>query len=437
MTTLGELNGLAQNKWDQGDHQGALKILRLILEAAPLDFGLRLRIADCLVALNQLQLADAVYLAVAVHGIKAGLPLLAMVAIKSLTADNEKKEGLIHDLATLYGKESPRLGRGVRPAPTDWSAPVRDDLDLDFSMDEAGLCHSTAQMAAYLDNITNYPERVPPVPLFAGLTATAVKRVLTVLKLRRCKAGETVVQEGEPGKEFFVIARGGVTIYRDTDEGEQTLAELGEGSILGEMAVLAAEPRVASVRTQEQTDLLVFSRRALAALADDLPQVASILERFATERMVRNLINTAPIFAPFDQEQRQNLLQRFEAHKIPPGTVVIRQKEKARGIYLILYGAVQVERTEDSGERMPLATLGGGESFGEISCVQGQPTTAEVQTVRESTIMFLPKEHFDRLVEAVPAVAEYYTDLSVQRLIENRRAAEANDVVLHDGIVRL
>ena len=437
MTTLGELNGLAQTKWDQGDHQGALKILRLILEAAPLDFGVRLRIADCLGALNQPQLADAVYLAVAVHGIKAGLPLLAAVAIKSLGPENAQREGLIHDLATWYGKESPRLGRGVRPAPTDWSAPVRDDLDLDFSMDEAGLCHSTAQMAAYLDNIANYPERVPPVALFAGLPGAAVERVLSVLKLRRCESGEIVVREGEPGKEFFVIARGSVTIYRGADQKVQTLAELGEGSILGEMAVLAAEPRVASVRTKEQTDFLVFSRRALAALADDLPQVANLLERFATERLVRNLINTAPIFAPFDQEQRQSLLQRFEAHKIAAGTVVIRQGEEARGIYLLLYGAVSVERTEASGERVALATLGGGESFGEISCVQGRPTTAEVQTVRESTIMFLPKEHFDRLVEAVPAVADYYTDLSVQRLIENRRAAETNDVVLHDGIVRL
>lgn len=424
MTTLGDLSDLAQQRLADGDATRALKVYRLVLEAAPLDFSTRLRIADCLAELGEARLAGAVYTAVAVYGIKAGLPLQALVAIKMLERVYPKvAPGLLHDLAVLYSKDSPRIGRGVRPSPLDRSAQVRDDLDLDYAMADDELRSTTATMAAYLDNITQYPERVPPMKLFSQLGAEAFERVAGALELRRLQHGQVVVRQGEPGDSFFVVAQGRVRISREDKLGEvQELAQLGEGSVLGEMAVIAAELRTASVHAEGSADLLVFTRDALSATADDLPQVAAVLERFATERMVKNLLATNPFFKPFNSEQRQALLARFEAHRVPKGTVIVRQGEEGRGIYLVLHGVVGVTRAEPDGSTMELAELGSGDCFGEIAVVQDRPTTARVVASRDTTVMFLPREYFAKLIDAVPALGEYYLDLGVERLMELKRA---------------
>jgi CRP-like cAMP-binding protein len=425
MTTLKDLKELAQQKLMTGDATGALKVFRLVLEGAPHDFGTRLKIADCLLVLGETRFAGAVYTAVAVYSIKAGLPLQALVAVKMIQRVYPQVTGLHHDLAVLYCKESPRIGRGVRPAPVDLSAQVRDDLDLDYPMEDSELRTTTAQMAAYLENIAKFPDRVPPVPLFSELSADGFERVIDALELRRLDHGEVIVRQGEPGDSFFVIARGMVRITRETALGEtEELAKLGEGSILGEMAVLSAEPRTASVSADGGADLLVFKRDALAAMSADLPQVGKVLERFAMQRMVKNLLASNPFFKPFNREQRQALLTRFEAHRLPKDTVIVRQGEEGRGIYLILHGGAEVSRTEENGRVVTLAQLDTGDCFGEIAVLQDRPTTAKVATDRDSTVMFLPKEHFTKLVEAVPTLCQYYLDLGVERLVEQKRALE-------------
>jgi CRP-like cAMP-binding protein len=444
MTTVKDLRDMGEKRIAEGDALGAIKIFRLVLEAAPLDFDTRLRIADLLLELGERKLAAAIYMKSAVYDIKAGVPLRAVVAIKMLAKAAPEVKGFIHDLATVYCADSPIIGRGARVAPVDLSGQCRDDLDLDYEMDEAELKRTTAQMAAYTDDITQFPPRVPPVPLFSRLDEAAFERVVSSLELKRLGDGEVVVREGDPGDSFFVIARGTVRVFRRAAKSgaRVDLARLGEGSVLGEMALVSSQPRTASVDVEGGADLLVFNREALAALADALPQVAEVLDRYAQERMIKNVLATNPLFQPFERKQSLALLERFEAHKIGAGTLVVRQGEEGRGLYIVLAGAVEVMK-EEEGKTIKLKTLGPGETFGEISLVQDRPTTATVQAERDSTILFLPCEYFQKVLDAVPELAEYFLDLGVQRMLETRRTVEKAteeeqvEIVLDDSMIVL
>jgi CRP-like cAMP-binding protein len=439
MSNLHDLRDLAEQKLQTGDPIKALKVFRLVLEGAPRDFQTRLRIADCLLVMGETRLAGLVYAAVALYSMKAGLPLQALVALKMVVRTLPELRLLQRDLADMYNKDSPVMGRGARAAPVDLSAQVRDDLDLDYPMDQAELLETTAQMSAYTKNVEPPARRVPPIPLFSELGVDAFTAVIDALELRRLDDGQVVVRQGDPGDCFFVVAQGQVRIERSSVGSlPVVLARLGEGSVFGEMSVLANEPRSATVVVEGRTDLLLFSRQALAALERDLPQVGALLQRFATERMIRNLMSTNPIFQPFDQEQRMTLFKRFEAHKVQAGTTLVRQDEEGRGLYLVLYGEVEVIRTDPSGQRTSLATLGAGDCFGEISLCQRRPTTATVETRRDSTIMFLAREYFQKLIEAVPELSDYYLDLSVQRLLDSQSRLEARDQpVIDDELVRV
>ncbi|MCV6636130.1 cyclic nucleotide-binding domain-containing protein [Candidatus Albibeggiatoa sp. nov. NOAA] len=93
--------------------------------------------------------------------------------------------------------------------------------------------------------------------------------------------GETLFHKGEVGTSMYVVVSGKVKIH----DGEQTIAELGERALLGEMAVLSSEPRTASVTAVEDTVLLSLSQSSLFELMWDQHKVVRGIIRVLIQRL--------------------------------------------------------------------------------------------------------------------------------------------------------
>ena len=81
------------------------------------------------------------------------------------------------------------------------------------------------------------------VPLFTGLSGRELRRIAAVAKPATFADGELIVEEGQAGGRFFVLQSGTARVV----QGGRTRATLGPGSYFGELSVLDAEPRSASV----------------------------------------------------------------------------------------------------------------------------------------------------------------------------------------------
>jgi CRP-like cAMP-binding protein len=423
--TLGTVFEEANRRFAAKDFIGALKIYRMILEAAPpgADVDVRLRIADTLLALGEEGGAKRVYAAVATQAIRAGLPLHGIVAIKILEQLKAEVSAAVEALAEAYGEGSDRIGRGARPAPLDPETPVRD-VQLDYEAAPAALTQSSIDVAGALDEAATFPEKVPPIPLFSLLAPHIFADVIRLVLLRRCTDATAVIREGEQGESFFVIARGHVRVTQHDALGqERELAQLADGSVFGEMALISNSPRTATVTTAGATDLLEFNRDTLAAASEKIIEIATALDRFTRDRLVQNILATNPLFRPFDRAQRLELLKRFSAHEVTPGTIVVKEGQEGKGLYLILTGEVDVTKI-DGREKVLLATLRAGDCFGEISLIKKVPTTATVTAARHTTILFLPRDAFLKLADALPELAAYFRELTEERLMDTRLVLE-------------
>ncbi|MBT8492040.1 MAG: cyclic nucleotide-binding domain-containing protein, partial [Deltaproteobacteria bacterium] len=228
------------------------------------------------------------------------------------------------------------------------------------------------------------------------------------------------IKEGEPGQSFFFLAGGAVRVF-DTDSMGATreLATLGPGAIFGEMALLSAKPRSASVSAIAETDLLEATRESLAALADELPAVATALHKFTYERMLQNLMGRSPLFAPFNKTQQRELLRRFTSHDAAPGTDIIHEGDPGTGLFVVLSGEVEVSKSADFGDVTTLATLRSGDVFGEMSLLRkAATTTATVTAATQATVLFLSREYVDRMVENIPAIRDYLSNLAEDRELD-------------------
>jgi CRP-like cAMP-binding protein len=379
----------------------------------------RIRVADCALALGD-PAAARVYRAAGWYCLRSGHPLSALVCARVLEAHGADASDLTAALVVSYGSESDLLGKGATriPLPPDALAVAVPDVRQPAPPDAAATALERAEHAAASAEL---PAALHPIPLLSALSEAAFRRVLGTLVLRRLPVGALVIREGEPGEAFYFVASGRLRVYATDGLGRQTeLAELGESAVFGEMALLSAQPRSASVACLTEVDLLEVGRQSLAQLADELGPVAGALHGFTRERLLGNLMATSPLFRPFPRLQQRDLLRRFTSHDVAPGTVVIREGEQGRGLFVVLSGELDVSRRGADGKSVPLGGLRTGDVFGEMAVLRNAATTATVVCVRQATVLFLAREYVARIVAAVPEIKSYLEALAEDREIDNQ-----------------
>jgi NADH dehydrogenase len=92
--------------------------------------------------------------------------------------------------------------------------------------------------------------------------------------------GECVFHEGDAGDRLFIVLRGRAEVLKDA----RKLAELGPGEYFGEMALLGAGRRNATVRCVEPMNVLSLPKRDFGLLSANLPALRSDFEGAAARR---------------------------------------------------------------------------------------------------------------------------------------------------------
>ncbi|HMA30206.1 MAG TPA: family 2B encapsulin nanocompartment shell protein [Casimicrobiaceae bacterium] len=129
------------------------------------------------------------------------------------------------------------------------------------------------------------PENLRAIPLFRALDLEALSALSARFESRQVPSDATIVREGDPGEEMFIICRGKVEVTRSNPAGGRSfLSVLEDGDFFGEMALLRSEPRNATVRAVAPTLVLVLNRTSLQALVKDRPTLLASLEAAAAAR---------------------------------------------------------------------------------------------------------------------------------------------------------
>ena len=116
--------------------------------------------------------------------------------------------------------------------------------------------------------MTPQPALLDSIPLFADISAEERGHVARLMSPFFAPAGSTLFREGERGDEMYVIESGRLEAARRSPGGTDTsLALLGPGVVVGEMALMGSGMRTATVTVLEDTHGLVLGRAAFEVLA--------------------------------------------------------------------------------------------------------------------------------------------------------------------------
>ena len=267
------------------------------------------------------------------------------------------------------------------------------------------------------------------VPLFGDLSREAFIQLTTRLRFVRAAPGDVLIREGEAGRTFCIVVSGKVKVVKKAPDGsELKLAELGDGTFFGEMAVLSQAPRLASVIAVEDTELLEISDTILKELVRDHPNVAGVLKKFYRQRLLSNVMSMSALFKSFDRGERKMLIEKFKLREFAENETAIVEGQKSDGLYVVMHGAVRVEKNVNGAPTL-LATLHEGDIFGEMSLLTRQPASATCVAARRTLVLRLAKPDFDELKFTHPQILEFVSELSDQRKGNNEKMLAG----AHDG----
>jgi CRP-like cAMP-binding protein len=124
------------------------------------------------------------------------------------------------------------------------------------------------------------------VDLFRDCTKKELGELVPIADEIDVAAGTTLLEQGAPGRQFFVLLEGSVDVTRD---GER-LPVRGESEAYGEISLLTGLGATATVTAASDLRVLVIEARAFAQLLEHSPSIQLRLLRSVSERLAPHLV---------------------------------------------------------------------------------------------------------------------------------------------------
>lgn len=119
------------------------------------------------------------------------------------------------------------------------------------------------------------------IDLFEKIPAEDLYPIAAIAEEVNFATGAEFIKDGDEGDCLYLIVDGLVKVHR----GQTVFVELGEETCVGEMAILDAEPRSASVTALTDLVLLRISRDDFSELLIEKPEIARGILQVLTHRL--------------------------------------------------------------------------------------------------------------------------------------------------------
>ncbi len=124
------------------------------------------------------------------------------------------------------------------------------------------------------------------VPLFADLPPADLKPIALIAQEHIFADRETIADQGDPGDAMHIIVSGEVSIVvKEPEEGARTITLRSAGDVIGEMAVITSQPRIAALVAKGPVRLLTIGQRQFESILRERPETSLAVMRVLCQRL--------------------------------------------------------------------------------------------------------------------------------------------------------
>lgn len=253
------------------------------------------------------------------------------------------------------------------------------------------------------------PQPIDQVPLFVRLSEEERELVTARLHRRQAASGELIFTKGRPSDALFVITSGWIKLEEGSPARPIALANLGAGSLAGEIDTLLGRPYTTSARAAATTQLLVLSRTDLDEIISEQPSIGlkfsatlgmriAFLEQYLIQHRLRNI----DLLSSLAEDDLRAIAQKLDFRSCPRGEIIVEANAPGEAVFLIEEGEVRSVSNSNDGECFE--DLGEGDIFGHTALITGKPYPATVRAVTDTSVWYLPRSVYLELIAERPAI---------------------------------
>ncbi|SPO32010.1 probable cAMP-dependent protein kinase type II regulatory chain [Ustilago trichophora] len=252
--------------------------------------------------------------------------------------------------------------------------------------------------------------------LFRNLEQDQYRDVLLAMKEVKVESNVTVIEQGAQGDYFYVVESGTLDVYvrsppRNGDDHVQGASasalgdkkvSYGPGSSFGELALLYAQPRAATVVSTSACTLWALDRITFRSiLMETNSRRRALYEKFLMD---------VPLFERLSAAERAKISDSLELREYAPGQSVISQGERGSEFFIIVEGDAEVRKTKEAGREEVVGKLSRGDYFGELALLNNAPRAATVAAVQGEAVKLrvvtMSERAFTRLLGPLAGILE-------------------------------
>ncbi len=141
---------------------------------------------------------------------------------------------------------------------------------------------------------------------------------------------------------------------------------------------------------------------------------------------LRARLRSFPLLKELSEASLKRLLGQATWFGLPGGTLLPRDGENDRALFLVVTGSLGAFVENAKGERQLVAHVTAGETVGEMSLISGEPHTADFVALRDTELLGIGREGFEALMARHPHVVLNLMRILVRRVQETlRKPAES------------
>lgn len=256
------------------------------------------------------------------------------------------------------------------------------------------------------ENQTAY-NLIRETPLFADLSEDEQRLLAERMRPEEHLQDEMLFARGDESGALYLVESGWVRL---TSDGRTVAANLGPGSLVGEVDMLLGRVRSTGARAASEIRVWVLENRDLTELITERPEIGLSLSlsfgaRIAQlrEYIVRKRLKSLPFMAELRREELLTLADKLAPKKYEPGEIIIHADDRAEAMFIIEAGMVRLTVLPFGHEEESLE-LGEGDVFGQMALLSNKSYGIKVLALTDVVVWVLSRPDWEEITTLHPVL---------------------------------
>jgi CRP-like cAMP-binding protein len=256
--------------------------------------------------------------------------------------------------------------------------------------------------------------RLKEIPVFENLHTTEIEEICKACEPRRFEEGAIIFNEGDEGKEIYIVDDGVVNGFLYTSSGEPVVIGVRtRNSLFGWSPLTSPGHYITSTKAQTEVNLFAIKIPQLLELFKSYPHIR---ENFESRTVTIDRLRKIDIFEGLSKEELAQLSLACERRTYNAGDTIFKKGDHGTELFVVDNGLVQISIEPIPNRPMVIATRKSNQLFSWSAMVPPHRYTATAKALENTSVIVAQGNDLRQICKVHPFICNEIYEKCIRML---------------------